>query len=135
MNSQQNKEPYILVADDDPLMLKSLRIILRATGYKIVTVLNGQDAWDRMNLQKPLLAFLDVMMGQVNGLELVKKIRASAELKDLTVFLLTARAMPNERQQGLDAGADDYITKPFCNSDLLQRVQKVLATRAPHIGD
>jgi len=126
MNDQQNQEPYILVADDDPLMLKSLRIILRTSGYKIVTVLNGQDAWDRMNLQKPVMAFLDVMMGKINGLDLVRKIRSSTDLRNRTVFLLTARAMPRERQQGLDAGADDYITKPFASSDLLQRVRAVL---------
>jgi DNA-binding response OmpR family regulator len=123
---QTNDAPYVLIADDDPLMLKTVGIILRNAGFRVVAVTDGQAALDQMKKEKPALALLDVMMGCINGLDLVRMIRADADLEDLTVFLLTARAMPHEKQQGYSAGANDYITKPFSNRDLVARVTAVL---------
>lgn len=123
--------PYILVADDDPLMLKSLQIILRGAGFRVVTVADGVAALEQMRREKPRLALLDVMMARLNGLDLCRAIRADEQLADVKVFLLTARAMARERQQGLDAGADDYITKPFANAALVARVRQVFETAAP----
>ncbi len=125
------QEPYILVADDDPLMLKSLQIILRGAGFRVVTVSDGLAALEQMQQERPTLALLDVMMPRMDGLEVCRAVRAHAELKDLKLFLLTARAMPRERQQGLDAGADDYITKPFAKADLVTRVRAAAGSVAP----
>jgi DNA-binding response OmpR family regulator len=118
--------PYVLIADDDPLMLKTVGIILRNAGFRVVAVQDGQAALEQMKRDKPALALLDVMMARINGLDLVRRIRADAALADLTVFLLTARAMPHEKQEGYSAGANDYITKPFSNKDLVGRVAAVL---------
>jgi DNA-binding response OmpR family regulator len=123
--------PYVLVADDDPLMQRSLQIILRGAGVRVETVSDGVAALERIRAEKPRLALLDVMMARLNGLDLCRTIKSDASLKDVTVFLLTARAMPRERQQGLDAGADDYITKPFANADLVAKVRQVLAAAGP----
>lgn len=123
--------PYILVADDDPLMLMSLRIILRKAGFHVVTVSDGVAALEQMRSEKPAVAILDVMMARLNGLDLCRTIKADSNLSDVKVFLLTARAMPSERQQGIEAGADEYITKPFGNAELLSRVRLAFGAAAP----
>jgi len=120
-------QSYVLVADDDPLMLRSLQIILRSAGLTVVTVPDGVAALEQMRREPPRLALLDVMMARLNGLEVCRAVKSDPALVGVTVFLLTARAMPRERQQGLDAGADDYITKPFVNADLIAKVRAVLA--------
>jgi len=127
---RHEESSYILIADDDPLMLKTVGIILRNAGFQVVAVPDGQAALDQMRKQKPALALLDVMMGCINGLDLVRMVRADPDLEDLTVFLLTARAMPHEKQQGYSAGANDYITKPFSNKDLVARVSAVLTRQS-----
>jgi CheY-like chemotaxis protein len=126
-----SSQPYILVADDDPLMIKSLQIILRGAGFHVVGVPDGAAALAKMRVEKPVLAILDVMMARMNGLDLCRAIKSDPALSDIRVFLLTARAMPSERQQGLAAGADAYITKPFANSELVARVRQALGVAAP----
>lgn len=121
-----NEQPYVLIADDDPLMLRSLQIILRNGGIRTVPASDGVSALEQIQRDKPALAILDVMMARMNGLEVCRTVKADPALRDVIVFLLTARAMPRERQQGFDSGADDYITKPFGNADLLARVRAAL---------
>ena len=132
MSEKPRTEPYILIADDDPLTIKSLGIILKRAGYRVVAVSDGAAALERMRQETPVLAILDVMMGKINGLDLVRKIREDTQLKSVIVFLLTARAMHHERAQGLSAGADDYVTKPFVNKELVAKVKAVL--NAAHHG-
>lgn len=125
------QEPYILVADDDPLMIRSLQIILRGAGFRVVAVSDGLAALEQMQHEKPCLALLDVMMPRMDGLEVCRAVRANPALHDLKLFLLTARAMPRERQQGLDAGANDYITKPFAKADLVARLRAAVGSVTP----
>jgi CheY-like chemotaxis protein len=122
-----NQEPYILVADDDALVLKSLQFVLQGAGYRVVTVADGAAAFEQLHVEKPRLALLDVMMPHLNGLDLCRRIKADESLSDIKVFLVTARAMAAERERGLQAGADEYITKPFSNRDILEKVAEVLA--------
>jgi CheY-like chemotaxis protein len=122
-----NQEPYILVADDDALVLKSLQFVLQGAGYRVVTVADGAAAFEQLHIEKPRLALLDVMMPHLNGLDLCRRIKADESLNDIKVFLVTARAMAAERERGLQAGADEYITKPFSNRDILEKVAEVLA--------
>ena len=131
MTTANDNMPYIMVADDDPLMIKSLQIILRTAGYRVLGVPDGAAALQQMRTLKPVLVILDVMMARMNGLDVCRVIKSDAELRDIKVFLLTARAMPSERQQGLDAGADAYITKPFANSELVARVRQALGITTP----
>jgi len=131
MSGLDDSQPYILVADDDPLMIRSLRIILRNTGLQVVGVPDGAAALQQIRSHKPLIAILDVMMARMNGLDLCRVIKSDETLRDVKVFLLTARAMPSERQQGMDAGADAYITKPFANADLVMQVRNALGSPAP----
>lgn len=117
--------PYILVADDDALVLKSITFILERTGYRVVTVTNGREAVEQFLAEKPTLALLDVMMPEMDGLEACRRIKSYPRFQSVPLYLVTARAMAQERERGLEAGADDYITKPFANKELLERVKQV----------
>ena len=117
---------YVLVADDDPLVLRSLRFILTRAGVPIRCVENGAEALAMARQDKPALALLDVMMPQMNGLEVCRAMKNDPDLADVPVFLVTARAMAAERQRGLDAGANAYVTKPFVNAELVDLVRGVL---------
>jgi two-component system alkaline phosphatase synthesis response regulator PhoP len=118
-------QPYILVADDDALVLKSITFILERAGYRVETVTNGRDAVQQFQKERPTLALLDVMMPEMDGLDACRRIKANPHFKKVPLFLVTARAMVQERERGLEAGADDYITKPFANKELLERVKQV----------
>ncbi len=118
-------DAYILIADDDPLVLKSIELILRKSGFPLRTCVNGREALEQIRAQKPILALLDIMMPEMNGLDVCQAIKNDPELESVPVFLVTARAMAAERQKGLDAGADDYITKPFVNKELVAKVRAV----------
>jgi DNA-binding response OmpR family regulator len=121
------QEPYILVADDDPLVLKSITFILQKAGFRVVTATDGCAALEKIRAEKPRLAMLDVMMPNMNGLDVCRAIKEDESLRDIPVFLVTARAMVQERERGLEAGADDYITKPFANKFLIERIRAVFA--------
>ena len=120
-----NTEPYILVADDDPLVLKSITFILRRAGFNVETVTDGEAALQQIRERRPCLAMLDVMMPKLNGLDACRIIKGDDDLCDIPVFLVTARAMAAERERGFRAGADDYITKPFANQSLIKRVGRI----------
>jgi CheY-like chemotaxis protein len=124
-------EAYILIADDDPLMIKSLQVMLGGAGFQVVAVTDGAAALQHVRQSPPRVALLDVMMPRLDGLEVCRAIKSDPALTSVMVFLLTARAMPRERQQGIDAGADDYITKPFAKADLLSRLRAAFGADAP----
>jgi CheY-like chemotaxis protein len=126
-------QPYVLVADDDALVLRSLQFVLRAAGFRVVVVGDGAAALDQIHLEKPRVALLDVMMPRMNGLDVCRTIKSDDDLKDIRVFLVTARAMAQERDRGLQAGADDYITKPFSHRELAQKVREAYEAVAPSI--
>jgi len=125
--------PYILVADDDLLVLKSITFILQRAGYRVETCSNGREAVEQIRKEKPTLALLDVMMPELDGLDVVRQIKAEPELRDIPLFLVTARAMVQERERGIEAGADDYITKPFANQELLDKVKEVYTARGAEL--
>ena len=129
--AQSPKRSYVLVADDDALTVRSVGIILRAAGVHVVTVNDGAAALAQLRREKPRVAVFDVMMGSMSGLDLCRLVKSDPDLRDIHVILLTARAMERERQEGLAAGADDYVSKPFSNRDLLARVQQALAAPTP----
>jgi len=120
------KLPYILVADDDALVLRSITFILQRAGFRVETVRNGGDALEKIKSDRPSLALLDVMMPELDGLEVCRRVKSDPALREVPIFLVTARAMNAERERGLEAGADDYITKPFQNKQLIANILSVL---------
>ena len=114
----------ILVADDDQKLLKMVRRTLIYEGFEVVTATTGHEAIDRLQTETPDLIILDWMMPQLDGLEMLKQVRAAGD--DIPILMLTARDAVEDRVQGLDRGADDYLVKPFAPSELLARLRALL---------
>ncbi|QFQ02891.1 Response regulator MprA [Corynebacterium urogenitale] len=119
----------ILVADDDQAVRESLRRSLIFNGFTVILASDGAEALKLINSERPDLAILDVMMPQRDGLEVCRELRSHGD--DLPILLLTARDSVSERVAGLDAGADDYLPKPFALEELLARTRSLFrrATR------
>jgi two-component system response regulator MprA len=114
----------ILVADDEPAVRTSLASALRFEGYEVVAVGDGLAVLDSVAMEPPDLVILDVLMPRLDGLQTVRRLRAHT--KTVPVLLLTARDAMGDRVLGLDAGADDYLVKPFGLEELLARVRALL---------
>ena len=113
----------ILIADDDLDIRELVEFKLLSLGHDVEVVADGQAALAACRARRPDLAVLDVMMPGLSGLDAVAAIRADPQLAGLPVILLTARAQEDDVATGLEAGADDYVTKPFSPRELAQRVE------------
>jgi DNA-binding response OmpR family regulator len=118
--------PVLLVADDDEDILALVQFRLSRSGYEVVVARDGEEALRLAREQQPDLAVLDWMMPKVSGLDVLRAIRAGADTAHIPVVLLTARASEADIGEGVDAGADDYIAKPFSPQELAARVQAIL---------
>ena len=114
----------ILVADDEQAVRESLRRSLRFNGYDVVLAEDGEDALDQIRIEQPDLTILDLMMPKLDGLGVCRTLRSSGY--DGPILMLTARDGVSDRVAGLDAGADDYLPKPFALEELLARVGSLL---------
>ncbi|MCP2290932.1 MULTISPECIES: response regulator transcription factor [Nocardia] len=123
----------ILVVDDDRAVRESLRRSLTFNGYSVDLAVDGVDALEKATVQRPDALVLDVMMPRLDGLEVCRRLRSTGD--DLPILVLTARDSVSERVAGLDAGADDYLPKPFALEELLARLRALLRRRAPEQGD
>jgi DNA-binding response OmpR family regulator len=121
--------PVVLVADDDEDILELITFRLERSGYTVVQARDGEEAWNLAQAQTPDLAVLDVMMPKLDGFELTRRLRAKPDTERMPIILLTARAQDADVQQGFDAGADDYLRKPFSPQELRARVQAILGRR------
>ncbi|MCL5025615.1 MAG: response regulator transcription factor [Chloroflexi bacterium] len=113
----------ILVVDDDATLVKILLVALRAQGYQAIGASSGKEALQRVYEYRPDLIILDVMMPEMNGFDICRRIR---DLSNVPILMLTARTREDDIVKGLDSGADDYVTKPFAIKALLARVQALL---------
>ena len=127
--SETSPTPLVLVADDDPDILDLVRYRLERSGYEVAVARDGLDAVQLAGELSPSLAVLDVMMPSLNGFEVTRRLREDPATREIPVILLTARAQEADVQEGFDAGADDYIRKPFSPRELSARVQAVLGRR------
>ena len=135
----------ILVAEDDPVARRVLRAMLGKWGYQVSTCADGQAAWQTLqDADAPALVILDWMMPRMDGLQVCRQLRALSQPQSTYVILLTARGQEGDIVTGLEAGADDYITKPFDREELRARVkvgarvvtlQRHLAERVKELED
>jgi DNA-binding response OmpR family regulator len=119
----------VLVADDDEDIRLLVSYRMSRAGYEVVEARDGDEALRLAQERLPALAILDVMMPKLDGFEVTRRLRAHEETSRIPVILLTARAQEADVQRGFDAGADDYIRKPFSPQELRARVQAILGRR------
>jgi DNA-binding response OmpR family regulator len=112
----------VLVVDDDPTMLEIVRTVLSSGGLEVETTSTGRDGLRAAHEHPPDSAVLDVTMPDMTGLEVCRALRDDAETADIPIILLTGRGQWLDVASGFDAGADDYLVKPFTAQDLLTRV-------------
>jgi len=116
----------ILVVDDEAYLLQILDFSLGAEGYEVVTAEDGEQAIQKAKSEQPDLIVLDIMMPKIDGYEACRKLKQDPAMKDVPVILLTAKGRDIDRKLGLEVGADDYITKPFSPSKLLEKIGSFL---------
>jgi class 3 adenylate cyclase len=124
--------PRVLVVDDIPANVELVEALLEAQGYDISMAYNGEEALQKVAEDDPDLILLDVMMPGMNGFEVCRRIKGNEETRLIPIVLLTALDQVEDKVRGLDAGADDFLTKPFNKAELLARVRSLLRIRVLH---
>lgn len=119
----------ILIVDDDPLLCNLLRMALSRAGYQTAEMYSGDTALEYLERQPVDLLLLDVMMADVNGFDVLRKLKTSPELSTIPVILLTARVDAISQKTGMDIGAVEYLTKPITPDLLIERIRAVLDAR------
>ncbi len=125
-SSTDGRKPKILIVDDNEDILNIIQRVLGGQSYDIRTAINGQQALDEARRDVPDLMLLDVMLPEVDGLTVCRQLKADAATRSIMILLVTGRGSVGHRAEGLDAGADDYIPKPFHITELLARVRSAL---------
>lgn len=123
--------PLILIVDDEPRIIRFVRINLEMENFRVIEASNGLQAVDQVREQMPDAVLLDVMMPEMDGFETLRIIR---EISNVPVIMLTVRSSEEDKVRGLDLGADDYITKPFSPRELVSRLRAVLRRVQPLVS-
>ncbi|PXW98685.1 two-component system phosphate regulon response regulator PhoB [Sphaerotilus hippei] len=125
----------VLVVEDETAIAELISINLRHAGYEVTLAATAEQAQAAVDAVLPDLVLLDWMLPGSSGIALARQWRAAARTRELPIIMLTARAEESDKVVGLDAGADDYLTKPFSTGELLARIRAVLRRRAPEALD
>jgi two-component system alkaline phosphatase synthesis response regulator PhoP len=118
----------IMVVDDEPYIARVIKFKLEQEGYTVISANDGVTGLERIRQERPDLVLLDVMMPGLNGYEVCQQIKADAELQGIPVIFLTAKGQERDREQGINLGASDYITKPFSPNRLLELVRSTIGS-------
>lgn len=130
--SARGPRKRLLVIDDEPDFLRLVTQRLTSWGYEVLTATSGEEGWRIAKEQRPDLLLLDILMPRLKGRDLCELLKAHPQTKDIPVMLLTALGLPDHIKAGLDAGAEDYIVKPFDSEDLKDRIRVCLLRHSPH---
>jgi two-component system phosphate regulon response regulator PhoB len=127
MIAKPSKIVKILVVDDEQEAVDLVAFNLKQAGFQVITAADGAEALDKVHKHQPDLIILDVMMPELDGLDVCKLLRRDQATAGIPIIMLTAKAGEVDRVLGLELGADDYVTKPFSQRELVLRVRKLLA--------
>ncbi len=116
----------IVIAEDEPDIRELIAFTLRFAGYEVITGSNGEEGYELTKKERPDLAMFDVRMPKMTGYDACKKIKADPAISHIPVIFLSAKGQENEIEQGLAAGAEEYLLKPFAPDQLTERVKAVL---------
>jgi DNA-binding response OmpR family regulator len=117
----------ILVVEDDPVILRLLEVNFELEGFRVLLARDGAEGIEVARAEQPDLVVSDIMMPRASGLELVAALKGDPATAAIPIVLLSAKAQTGDLKAGIDAGADDYVTKPFEPLDLVERVNALLA--------
>lgn len=120
------RKKKVLVVDDERNIVELIRMNLESYGYEVIPAFTGMEAITKTNATLPDLILLDLMLPDINGLQICQMLRLNEETKNIPIIMITARSEEVDKVHGLDAGADDYITKPFGIRELEARIKTVL---------
>lgn len=125
----------ILVVEDEPAIQELIAVNLGFAGHKVLRADDAEQAQVLINAELPDLILLDWMLPGASGLALARKLRTDERTRNIPIIMLTAKGDEHDKVEGLEAGADDYITKPFSPRELMARIKAVLRRRAPQLTD
>ncbi len=125
----------ILVVEDEPAIQELISVNLSFAGHKVLRALDAEQAKGLINAELPDLILPDWMLPGSTGLNLARNLRGSERTRDIPIIMLTAKSSEADKVEGLESGADDYITKPFSPKELMARIKAVLRRRAPQLTD
>lgn len=125
-NGEPEPNPNVLIVDDEPNILLSLEFLMKKNGYNVFVGRDGQEAIDTISSEKIDLVILDIMMPEVDGLEVCKRLKSNPETESIKVIFLSAKIKEEEIEAGYQVGADAYITKPYSTRDIVKKVKELL---------
>ena len=124
--NQQSEKAHILGVDDEPEIHTMLGKMLKREGFSVAHAYNAMEAYALIDQQKPHLIVLDIMMPQISGIEVCNKLKAGSLTKDILILIVSARDSQADRIEGLEHGADEYVSKPFHLRALLRKIEHML---------
>lgn len=129
MSDSAPRKPTVLIVDDDPALQKLVVLLLQRAGFETISALNATEA-KRILRDMPLpdLVLLDLMLPEISGIDFLKQIRQQSMYDAMPIIILSALADPNQIREGLESGADRYLTKPYLANNLIKTVQDVIRT-------
>lgn len=116
----------ILIIDDEPYIQRSLEFVLRREGFEVDVASDGKEGLEKARELSPKIIYLDLMMPGLNGIEVCKKIKSDKKLKNIHVIILTAKGQDADRDRGIAAGADQFMTKPFSPKEVIEKTKSIL---------
>jgi PleD family two-component response regulator len=126
---EPERPPRVLIADDNPQGLELLEAYLSETDYHLETAADGEETLRKVHAWRPDLILLDVMMPKISGFEVCKRLRADPATRDVAVLMVTALDQPSDIDRAVEAGTNDFLTKPINKTELLLRVNAALRSR------
>ncbi|HEY5593839.1 MAG TPA: response regulator [Nitrospiria bacterium] len=118
----------ILIADDEPYLIRSLSYVLQREGYHVESAVDGQEAMSKIETLRPDLVFLDLMLPRLDGFQICRRIKERPDLRSIYVIILTAKGQQEDRQKGFQAGADAFMTKPFSPKEIIDKLRQILGS-------
>jgi two-component system, OmpR family, alkaline phosphatase synthesis response regulator PhoP len=128
-SAQAARPPRVLIADDNPQGAELLEAYLSNTDYELRIASDGEQTMNQVAGWQPDLILLDVMMPRISGFEVCKRLRADAATRDIAILMVTALDQPSDIEKAVEAGTDDFLSKPINKSELLLRVRAMLRSR------
>jgi len=116
----------ILIVEDEPVVVSVLTTRLEALGYEIIVAIDGEEALQKTEKEKPDLIILDIMLPKMDGFRVCRILKYDGRYKNIPIIVLTARSQEKDKEVGMDVGADVYITKPYKAEELIDAVEKYL---------